>query len=121
MTRHRKLLLWIAFASIPLAPLVLALVVALKPAPTEAARQIKRIQPGMTTDQVRAAIGNTNMIGVYDTFPFGKMNLRWSFPDGSALLVTFYNDRVIDLHEVIQESRPWYSRMRDGLRITALP
>lgn len=106
MTGRRNLLLWFSFASIPLAALVIVLVTALKPGRSEASRQINRIEPGMSTDQVKAAIGNTNVIATYSGYPPYKTYLTWNFPDGSALLVTVWNDRVIDWHEVIQESRP---------------
>src|SRR5262245_61951684 len=96
MTRRRKLLLWCAFTAILLAALVIVLVVAPRPVPSEASRQIKKIQRGMTLDQVRGVIGmetstpapgNGASLGV----PWGQSASRvvtlswaeWHFPDAS--------------------------------------
>src|SRR5262245_22422298 len=132
MTRRRNLLLWFAFAAIPLAPLVLVLVAALKPVTSEASRHIKKIVLGMTRDQVRAAIGmetspsyERNSLGV----AWGPANFRvvdtvavWDFADKSAISITFDEAlRVVESHEIIKKSTPWFARLRDHLRTAAVP
>src|SRR5262249_2274642 len=85
---RRNLLLWFSFAAIPLAPLVLVLVGALKQVPTEASRQIKKIQLGMTIDQVRAAIG-TEVIGTETSTPpsgvGGSLGSAWGLTVSSRV------------------------------------
>lgn len=130
MSRRRNLVLWFSFASIPLAALVIVLAVALKPAHTEASRRIKKIEPGMTRDQVRAAMGmESSSVWRLSEMMLGEgpeqamqTGAGWDFPDESAISVTFDEaSRVIESHELIRESKPWYARIRDTLRKAGLP
>lgn len=106
MTRRRNLLLWFAFASIPLAPLVIVPALALKPAPSEASRLGKRVQEGMTIDQVRAAIGWESKLWAAD-------DVSWRFPDGSELVVSFDQSwRVVETDvRNWKQHQPWYARI----------
>src|SRR5262249_32555994 len=122
MTRRRKFLLWFAFAAIPL--LVIVLAVALSPGTNQAQRQMKKIQPGMTGDQVRAVLGMERP-GTGWTLEPAWQRVEWEFPDGSAICVTFdqthrafewdETHRVSEGDEFIRNP-PWYARLRDRLR-----
>src|SRR5262245_52604439 len=136
MTRRRNLLLWFSFASIPLAALGIVLAVALSP--SEASRQIKKIQPGMTYYQVRAALGTEGVVTWEpESFPFHTyLCFDWDFRDGSSIRVTFEPPTKVvqedwaasdsgtwgvTRSDVIRKSRPWYAGIRDTLRRAALP
>src|SRR5262249_27381481 len=125
MTRRRNLLLWIAFAAIPLTVLVLVLALALKPAPTEASRQIKKITLGMTEDQVRAAIGreNATWLSWGSGKPMKERGAEWHFPDKSGISVRFDDasrvDQSVELFmDDLSRWQPltWRVRLRERLR-----
>src|SRR5262249_11719248 len=122
MSRRRNRLVWIAFAAIPLTALVIVLVIAPKSAPTEATRQIRKIQLGMTRDEVEAAIGmraSTSLSWVRSAS--GEIRYWaavWDFADESAISVTFpiYRDKAVEIQELFRGSPPRYVRIRDTLR-----
>src|SRR5262245_60985948 len=139
MTRRRNLLLWFAFASIPLAALVIVLILALnpKPVPRQAHGQIKKIHLGMTKDQVRVALGTEASTSLSrSSWLSGSSETHsgsvWHFPDGSAIAVIFLLEdalqgrsiseiwdivkrqqdgasQVTEFREVIRESPPRYA------------
>lgn len=113
MTR-RKLLLWGLPAVLGLAVVAGLLVLTLTDFRSEAEQQIKKIQPGMTRDQVRAAIGAEStyaeVTGLEGTLAV------WSFKDDSRLGI-YFDDAwlVVDSREFTPKPPSWLERIRDSL------
>src|SRR5262249_52493133 len=107
-----------AFAAISLVALVIVL--AQKPGPRQAEREITKIQYLMTKDQVRAAIDTEKSI--WARGPAGLSAAGVFFKDQAGISVTFdAGSQVIEFHEIIRNSRPWYERLRYRLRAAGLP
>src|SRR5262249_35733897 len=91
MTRRRKLLLWCAFVAITLATLGIVL----KPDLSQAERDLRKVEVGMTRDQVTAAIGMEGWFA-WVSGPGGlELSASWEYPDSSILVVRFDESQVV--------------------------
>src|SRR5262245_13871034 len=118
MTRRRNLLLWIAFAAITLAALGIVLIVALKPAPTEAERRFNQVRLGMTEMQVSYVLGIEDLIPTRRKGEPFECEL-YSYADDSYMTVYFDSAGIVERKEI--RKRPWFDRISVNLRKAGLP
>ena len=118
MTR-RKLLLWGVPAVLVVAVVAIFTVLVLNP--SEAARQSKKVQVGMTTKEVRAAMGDPEVQISVSTSSDGRVVRTVRFRDSSCVSLWLDDDRLTAWKVHLSQDPSWQERLRDLLRKVGLP
>ena len=115
---HRKLLLW--GVPVVLGPMVLGFFTALVLNPSEASRQSKKVQVGMTTKEVRAAMGDPEVQISVSPSSDGGLVRTVRFRDSSCVSLRFESNRLTAWKVHLSQDPSWQERLRGLLRKAGL-